>query len=133
MPRSVAESTSPSHREESANPCVGPVRLPSPAQTSASRVRDLALEAAKAVCGNARAAAIDVNVHEAHFSRLMKDGTLRLEQFEQLGPQVAAKFGQMLVEHFGTQLETPEARVRRLTRQVRLAMDEVDQAMDFTR
>lgn len=98
-----------------------------------SRVRDLALEAAKAVCGNARAAAIDVNVHEAHFSRLMKDGTLRLEQFEQLGPQVAAKFGQMLVEHFGTQLETPEARVRRLTRQVRLAMDEVDQAMDFTR
>lgn len=133
MAQSIAEHTSPSHREESANPCVGPVRVPAATQTSASRVRDLALEAAKAVCGNARAAAIDVNVHEAHFSRLMKDGTLRLEQFEQLGPQVAAKFGQMLVEHFGTQLETPEARVRRLTRQVRLAMDEVDQAMEFVR
>lgn len=133
MTHIVAEHTSASHREESASPCVGPMRVPASTQASASRVRDLAAEAARSVCGNARAAAIDVNVHEAHFSRLMKDGTLRVEQLEQLGPKVALKFGQLLVEHFGTAMESPDARIHRLARQLRAIADEIDQAAEFKR
>jgi hypothetical protein len=90
-------------------------------------LRDVAGDAIRATSGNARAAAIDLDVHEGHLSRQLKDGTIRLEQLEILGPAFAAEFGAELVERFGP--SDPRARVQRLIRQVRRDLDELAEAV----
>ena len=92
-----------------------------------SRLRDVAGDAIRATSGNARAAAIDLAVHEGHLSRQLKDGTIRLEQLEILGAGFAAAFGAELVERFGP--SDPKARVRRLIREGRRILDELDDAV----
>ncbi len=93
-----------------------------------SRLREVAADTIRIVSGNARAAAIDMQIHEGHLSRSLKDGTLRLEQLETLGPAFAAKFGQELVERFGP-LVDPKARVLRLIRESRRLLDELAEAV----
>lgn len=77
-----------------------------------TRLRDVAGDTIRLVSGNARAAAIDIDIHEGHLSRSLKDGTIRLEQLELLGPTFAAKFGAELVERFGP-CDDPKARLQR--------------------
>lgn len=107
--------------------------VPDPARTSpreelvpvcTTRLRDVAGDAIRLVSGNARAAAIDMDIHEGHLSRSLKDGTMRLEQLELLGPTFAAKFGAELVERFGP-CDDPKARVQRRIRQIRRMLDEL--------
>ncbi len=93
-----------------------------------TRLREVAADTIHITSGNARAAAIDMQIHEGHLSRSLKDGTIRLEQLECLGPAFAAKFGQELVERFGP-LVDPKARVRRLIRESRRILDELDEAV----
>jgi len=90
-----------------------------------TRLRDVVGDSIRTVSGNARAAAIDMRIHEGHLSRSLKDGTLRLEQLECLGPAFAAKFGADLVERFGPVLDR-RARVRRIIRDIRRHLDELD-------
>lgn len=99
------------------------------AQAPARGLRDLAAEAIRTTQGSARAAAGDMAIHEAHLSRLLKDGTLRLEQMEQLGPVFAAKFGQHLVERFGS-FASPKAQARRAVREIRRLADELEQLIE---
>lgn len=80
--------------------------------------------------GNARAAAIDMGIHEGHLSRQVKDGTLRIEQLEALGPAFAVKFGQELVERFSP-LATPKARAKAEIREIRRRLDELDEFVEF--
>jgi len=91
-----------------------------------TRLRDVAGDSLRTVSGNARAAAIDMDIHEGHLSRSLKDGTIRLEQLECLGPKFAAKFGADLVERFGPVLDK-KARARRLIRDLRRGLDELDE------
>jgi hypothetical protein len=114
MARSVATPAPASHREVLAPVCT-------------SRLRDVAGDAIRATSGNARAAAIDLDVHEGHLSRQLKDGTLRLEQLEVLGPTFAAEFGAELVERFGP--SDPKARARRLIQEGRRILDELADAV----
>lgn len=93
-----------------------------------TRLRDVAGDAIRATSGNARAAAIDLDVHEGHLSRQLKDGTLRLEQLEILGPTFAAAFGAELVERFGPR--DPKARIQQLLRQARRVLDELAEALE---
>lgn len=79
------------------------------------------------VSGNARAAAIDMAIHEGHLSRSLKDGTLRLEQLECLGPAFAARFGAELVERFGAAVD-PKTRLRLAIVNLRRAVEEVAEA-----
>lgn len=84
----------------------------------------------RSTSGNARAAAIDLNVHEGHLSRQLKDGTIRLEQLEVLGPAFAVKFGQELIEQFSP-LATPQARLRHQIEQIEVLLREVKQGLEF--
>jgi len=108
---SIREPLSSSQREELVPVCT-------------TRIRDVAGDTIRLVSGNARAAAIDLNVHEGHVSRLISDGTMRLEQLERLGPAFAAKFGAELVERFG-RCDDPRARVQRKIREIRRMLDEL--------
>lgn len=94
-----------------------------------SRLRDVAAETIRTVSGNARAASIDMDIHEAHLSRLLKDGTIRLEQLEVLGPAFAAKFGQHLVEQFG-ELASPKDHARRVITQIEAALVDLKQFIE---
>lgn len=87
-----------------------------------TRLRDVAGDTIRLVHGNARAAAIDIDIHEGHLSRALTDGTIRLEQLERLGPSFAAKFGAELVERFGP-CDDPKARQQRWIRQIRSLLD----------
>lgn len=89
-----------------------------------TRLRDVAGDSIRTVSGNARAAAIDLAIHEGHLSRQLSDGTIRLEQLERLGPAFAAKFGADLVERFGPCID-PKARIQRTIRQIRRMLDEL--------
>lgn len=130
MPRSLTSAVSASPREQLADVCATPAKAELRTQAGASTLRDLAAETIRTVSGNARAAAIDLQIHEAHLSRQLKDGSLTLARLEVLGPTFAAKFGQALVEQFGTALETPQARIRRMTREMRQRLDEIDQFLE---
>lgn len=113
-------------------PIVRDPLLPSPREVLApvctTRLRDVATDTIHLTSGNARAAAIDIQIHEGHLSRSLKDGTIRLEQLECLGPAFAAKFGAELVERFGRDLD-PKDRVRRLIRESRRLLDELADAV----
>ena len=87
------------------------------------RLRDVASETIRITSGKARAAAIDLEIHEGHLSRQLSDGTIRLEQLERLGPVFAAKFGAELVERFGP--SDPQARIQRLIRTIRKDLDDL--------
>lgn len=112
MPTTVRDTTAVSHRELLAD--VRPVQAKAHlgSQVGTSRLREVCADAIRTVSGNARAAAIDMQIHEGHLSRSLKDGTIRLEQLEALGPAFAAKFGQELVEKFGP-LTDPKDEARR--------------------
>jgi hypothetical protein len=120
MASTLTNRSSASQREE-----LAPVRTPEPpVQVHANRLRDIAAEVMRSHAGNARAAAIDLNVHEGHLSRLLKDGTIRLEQLEVLGPTFAARLGHALVEQFGP-LSDPKDHARRLIHQIETALVEL--------
>jgi len=106
-------------------PTPGPASQPEQlAPVCTCRLRDVAGDALRITSGNARAAAIDLQIHEGHLSRQLKDGTLRLEQLEVLGPLFAAKFGAELVERFGP-IADRNARARRVIREIRRQLDEL--------
>ncbi len=96
------------------------------AEGCTTRLRDVAGDSIRTVCGNARAAAIDMRIHEGHLSRALKDGTLRLEQLETLGPAFAAKFGADLVERFG-RCDDPKARLQRTIRAFRRLLEALEE------
>src|SRR5882757_10077828 len=94
MSNTLRQPSSASHRELLADVHPTPAKAHLGAQANASRLREVCADTIRTVSGNARAAAIDMNIHEGHLSRSLKDGTIRLEQLEALGPAFAAKFGQ---------------------------------------
>jgi hypothetical protein len=96
------------------------------AESCTTRLRDVAGDTLRTVCGNARAAAIDMRIHEGHLSRSLKDGTLRLEQLEALGPAFAAKFGANLTEAFG-RCDDPKARLQRTIRAFRRLLEALEE------
>ena len=107
-----------SHREELASVRTVPVKAELRTQTGASALRDLAADAIRATSGNARAAAIDLGIHEGHLSRQLKDGSLRLEQLETLGAPLLAELGRQLLVHYGA-LASPEDRADQTIRDLR--------------
>lgn len=129
MGHTLPKADAASHREELASVRPKPAKVDLHAQAGASRLRDVAAETIRTVSGNARAASIDMDIHEAHLSRLLKDGTIRLEQLEALGPAFAAKFGQHLVEQFG-ELASPKDHARRVITQIEAALLELKQFIE---
>lgn len=141
----VSTSAVASHREQFAGACAetaeraserkldvkgkqAKAELP-PSPAHGSRLREVCADAIRTVSGNARAAAIDMQIHEGHLSRSLKDGTIRLEQLEALGPAFAAKFGQELVEKFGP-LADPKAEARRTIRDIEQRLDVLKQFIE---
>lgn len=117
MGTTVRQSDSASHRELLADVRPTPVKAQLGPQASASTLRDVCADTIRIVSGNARAGAIDIGIHEGHLSRQLKDGTIRLEQLEALGPAFAARFGQELIERFGA-LRDPKSEARRVIRDI---------------
>lgn len=117
MPNTMQQPSSASHREQLADVHPTPAKAHLGPQAPASRLRDVCADTIRTVSGNARAAAIDINIHEGHLSRQLKDGTIRIEQLEALGPVFAAKFGQELVDKFGP-LTDPKAEAHRAIRDI---------------
>lgn len=113
----MQQPSSASHRELLADVRPQQAKANIGAQATASSLREVAADTIRMVSGNARAAAIDINIHEGHLSRQLKDGTIRLEQLEALGPVFAAKFGKELVEKFGP-LSDPKDEARRAIRDI---------------
>lgn len=100
-------------------------------QEGASRLRELAAEAIKRVTSQ-KSAAIDIGIHEGRLSHKLKDGTLTLAQLEALNePKFCAEFGRLLVEEFGTALESPQARVDRIVREVHAKLNEIGDIVRF--
>lgn len=126
MPTTLPATSSASHREELASVRPKPAKADLSAQARASRLRDVAADAIRTVSGNARAAAIDLNIHEGHLSRLLKEGGIRLEQLEVLGPAFAVTFAERLIAEFGP-IATPEARMAQLIQQLRDVANEMEQ------
>jgi hypothetical protein len=118
-----------SHREQLAD--VRPVQAKAhlAPQAAASRLREVCADTIRTVSGNARAAAIDMQIHEGHLSRSLKDGTIRIEQLEALGPAFAAKFGQELVEKFGP-LADPKSEARRTIRDIEERLNTLKQFIE---
>jgi len=98
-------------------------------QVRTSSLREVAAETIRSFSGNARAAAIDLDVHEGHLSRQLKDGTLRIEQLEILGPEFCARLGQQLVEQFGP-LADPKEYARRLIHEIEARLVELKQFVE---
>lgn len=96
---------------------------------SACVLRDLVAEAIHATSGNARAASIDLGIHEAHLSRLLKEGTVRIEQLEVLGPAFAVRFAHDLLARFGP-LCDPKDHARRSLTQIEAACRDLRQFVD---
>lgn len=117
MAATVNSSAAASHREQLADVRPQQAKAQLGPQAPASSLREVAADTIRMVSGNARAAAIDINIHEGHLSRQLKDGTIRLEQLEALGPVFAAKFGKELVEKFGP-LSDPKDEARRTIRDI---------------
>lgn len=130
MATTVKHAPPASHREELASVRPHMARASVQPQVDTSSLRELAAEAIRATSGKARAAAIDLGIHEASLSRQLKDGTLRLEQLERLGPELLAELGRELVEHFGP-LATPKARAHQRIRDARAILDELDQVVEL--
>ena len=130
MGASLPKASEASHREELAAVRGKAVKVSLSTQVTASRLRDVAADAVRAFSGNARAAAIDLDIHEGHLSRLMKDGTLRLEQLEVLGPAFAARLGEELVRQFAP-LRDPKEQLRDLIRTMRRITEELEQGIDY--
>jgi hypothetical protein len=116
MTESLTPQSLASHREVLAPACV-------------SRLREVAADTIRVTSGNARAAAIDMQIHEGHLSRSLKDGTIRLEQLEALGPAFAARFGQELVEKFGP-LVNPKTYAYRLCDEIQALVNQLRQFID---
>lgn len=130
MPNTMRQPEQASHREQLADVHPKAAKADLHPQVGASRLRDVAADAIRSTSGNARAAAIDLNVHEGHLSRQLKDGSIRLEQLEVLGPAFAVKFGQELLERFGA-LATPQARHEQLRREIEQKLDEMRQCVEL--
>lgn len=126
MGTTVPKANGASQREELADVRPRPAKADLRPQVRTSCLREVAAETIRSVSGNARAAAIDMNIHEGHLSRQLKDGTLRLEQLEVLGPTFAAKFGQQLVEQFGDLASPKEYALKRLD-EIEAALREIRQ------
>jgi hypothetical protein len=129
MPSTMPAHAPASHREELASVRGRQAKAALEPQVPASSLRDLAAEAIRASHGKARAAAIDLGIHEASLSRQLKDGSLRLEQLETLGPATLAELGRQLTETFGP-LSTPQARLRQIRREQRRLEHELDQLLE---
>ncbi len=129
MSASVQHDRRASHREEFAEVRGRQAKAELAPQVGASRLRDVAAEAAKSVSGNQRAVAIDLSLHEGHVSRQFKDGSIRLEQLEVLGPTFAVKFGEELIRQFSP-LATPQARAMEQIREMRRRLDELAQVVE---
>lgn len=123
----MPEQLSASHREQLASVRPTQAKASLGTQTGTSRLRDVCADTIRTVSGNARAASIDMDIHEGHLSRQLKDGTLRIEQLEVLGPAFAAKFGQELVEKFGPLCDPKDA----ARRSIRNIEDQLQQLKQF--
>lgn len=95
-------------------------------------MRELAAEAIRATSGNARAAAIDLDIHEGHLSRQLKDGTLRIEQLETLGAPLLAELGRMLVEAYGP-LRSPDDHALELIARCEDILDAIKQYVEHNK
>lgn len=129
MNNTMPEQPSASHREQLASVRPHQAKANVGAQVGTSRLRDVCADTIRTVSGNARAASIDMNVHEGHLSRQLKDGTLRIEQLEVLGPAFAAKLGQELVDKFGP-LSDPKDAARRSIRQIEEQLHQLKQFVE---
>lgn len=129
MATNVNGSAVASHREQLADVRPTQAKAQLTPQAGASRLRDVCADAIRATSGNARAAAIDIDIHEGHLSRQLKDGTIRLEQLEVLGPAFAVKFGKELIETFG-QLADPKAVARHAIRDIEERLDVLKQYLE---
>lgn len=83
--------------------------------------------------GSQKAAAVDMQIDPGQLARQLQTGHLTVERLEALGPAFCAEFGRALIEQYGVELETPDARIHRLARQLRAVADEIDQAAELLR
>lgn len=103
------------------------VKVELQAQGRTSSLRELAGDAIRATSGNARAAAIDLNIHEGHLSRQLKDGSLRLEQLEVLGPTLLAELGRQLQHAYGPLAASPAQHAEAVIDQMQAQLNELRQ------
>lgn len=90
----------------------------------------IAKEAVKTAWGSQEAAAAHLQKDKGNFSRDVDAERMTLAQMRQLGPSFLAAFGSELLRHYGTALETPEQRAKRIIRSIRAELDELDQYVE---
>jgi protein subunit release factor A len=95
-------------------------------QGTASSFREIAAEAIHRSHGKQETAAHDVGIHFASLSRQLKDGTLRLEQMEKLGPAFAVTFAEELLRQYG-ELANPKDYALRKIDEIESALREIRQ------
>lgn len=126
MSATLPKPSSAPERPSLAGACAKADLAPHP---PAPRVRDCAAEAVRAK-GTHKGAASDLGLDRSRFSHKLKDGSLRLSELEELGPDVAVKMAEEILEHFAP-LVTPAARMRHQLRMAKRALDEAEQLVEF--
>ena len=129
MPSTLSNQRVASHREELATVRPKPAKAELKPQVTASAMREVAAEAIRSAHGKQETAANEVGIHFASLSRQLKDGTLRLEQMEKLGPAFAVKFAEELLRQYGS-LASPKDYARRLIRDIESALSELRQFIE---
>ncbi len=87
----------------------------------------LAKDAMKTAWGTQEAAAAQLQKDKGNLSRDVDAERLTLAQMRALGPTFLAAFGSELLRHYGTALETPQQRAKRVIRSIRQELDELEQ------
>lgn len=80
--------------------------------------------------GNVKAQAGDMQIDRAQLYRQLENGNLTIGRLEALGAAFCAALGRELVEQFGP-LTTPAARAKQKVREMRAALEEIDQALEL--
>lgn len=97
-----------------------------PSHTTLRRVIDLVLRRR----GNIKASAGDMQIDRAQLYRQVENGHLTVEKLEALDAAFFADLGRELLERYGP-LVSPKARARQKVREIKSALDEVEQALDL--
>lgn len=133
MKTSVAEAqlTTPDDSFVSARP------IPAKAQLRDNRGQEplsaLVLDACRRSYGKQESAARELGKDPGNFNRDAKAQRLTLETLSELGPKFLATFGEMLVEQYAVELETPADRLDSIARHLHEVGEELHQLAEHYR
>lgn len=88
------------------------------------------IEAVIKAQGNVKAAAAEMEIDRAQLHRQMENGHLTVEKLESLDAAFYVALAKELLDEYGP-LVTPIARARQKVREMRAALEEIDQVLEY--